>query len=98
MVVIKTIESVMLKDPLDDTTQDKITFREFINDFTCDNAIPLIEQITQSITDKNPSLLYEFHIDYNTLPKDIRAILFEEQDFAVFSRKFGDEVKKIISE
>lgn len=72
--------------------------RQFIDKFTYNNSDPLIEQIRHSINDKDPSLLYEFIIDYNSLPTEIRNILFQEQDFSVFSRKFGSVVKKITSE
>lgn len=79
----------------EDTT---IILKQFIHDFSYGNALPLIEQIKDSISKKDPSLLYQFYLDFNALPTEIKTILFEEQDFAVFSKKFGDAVKLIISE
>lgn len=76
--------------------EQKIDLIDFVNTFSTKDDIPIIAQIQEAITFKDPTRIYEFVIDYRYIDKQMRDYIFSLGDFNLFSKEFSDAVKTVI--
>lgn len=76
---------------------DDINLTQFIDRYTTHNGEEsIMHQIIESITFKDPSKIFTFHIDYNPLPVKMKNYIMGLNDFNAFSKQFSEAVKTIV--
>ena len=68
----------------------------FIHSHSTKDDIPIIAQIKEAITFKDPTKVYEFVIDYKFVEQSMRNYILSLGDFNEFSKQFSDAVKTVI--
>lgn len=69
---------------------------DFIDTYSTKDDTPIISQIKEAITFKDPSRLFEFILDYNYIDIPVRDYILSLGDFNLFSKKFSEDVKTVI--
>jgi replicative DNA helicase Mcm len=69
----------------------------FINEYTTkDGDESIINQIMEAITFKDPTRIFTFYIDYDSLPQKMKNYIIGLNDFNIFSKKFSEAVKSVV--
>lgn len=77
--------------------EQAIDLEYFIEHYTGkDGDEPLMEQILQAISEKDPTKLFSFNIDYNFLEPAMRTFVLGFNDFSLFSKRLADSIKKVV--
>lgn len=73
-----------------------LDWNDFIQTYSTKDDIPIIAQIKEAITFKDPTVVYEFVIDYRFVDKVMKKYIMSLGDFNLFSKEFSDAVKTVI--
>jgi DNA replicative helicase MCM subunit Mcm2 (Cdc46/Mcm family) len=77
--------------------EEKIDLVDFVTYYKTKNGDePIMHQIIEAMTFKDPSKIFTFHIDYNTLSPNMKTFILSFNDFNLFSKQFSDAVKTVV--
>jgi replicative DNA helicase Mcm len=77
--------------------QQQVDLVEFVNEYSSSTEHDtIISQILEAISFKDPSKIFTFHIDYNTLLSEMKTFIMGLNDFDTFSKQFTEAVKTVV--